>query len=722
MADPWEEYQTAAPAPAGPWDEYAPREPGLIARAGRWLTGADREENIPGPLGMGLPMTPEQSAQMTALLATTISPDRLERGLKKIEPGVEFQKDKFGNLVALWPRKNERGDVTGFMRFYPNPAGLDVSDVMRGAGAVAAALPVGRALKTIGLPTAGLRGGATLGATEAALVEGASSQLTDSPYQVSDIPYGAVGGAAGEKLARAVQGLVSMATTRGPSAVIDASGRLLPEYAALVRQAGLDPDQVSAAVASSIANAVRGGVSPDQAAVSAMSRNLPVEVPMTRGQLTGSGGEQLFEDMASKGAYGTTAETLMRGQRAKQQEALQANLDAMMGNLRPGGPTIARGEGGVAAQSELLARRGTAKAGATQLYNEARAASAAIDPAAAGSVGAAMRGAYQSSFSPRTAPTVSALLDDFDVIAGTGDIRSMMEWRAQVTSLRKGAPTVDSAAATEVLEAFDAKIKDAIDMALLAGDPDAVAKWGAAINNYADFAATWKSKGGILNLLTEQTTRDGQRVLTVPPEKAADVIFSATASGLAAKTGLPRDLLTLRRNLPDDEWNALRQDAFIRLMDTSRGAMRGGETQISGVNFKKAWDTLKERNPGVVNGLFTKDEQRLFDQFANVAARATNTLTNTSNTAAAASGIIQRLAASFGGTGLGQFLMRVPIARGLTEAYGGARAVSATRGVTPTPTTPITIGGAGAGSAAAASGPGQQELSDRWRGFVGIPR
>ena len=117
-------------------------QPGILERAGNWLTGANREESIPGPLGMDLPMTPAQSAQMTALMATTMTPERLQSGIQKIEPDVQFQDDGSGNLVALWPRKNERGEVTGFQRFYPNPPGLDVSDVMRGSGAVAAALPV----------------------------------------------------------------------------------------------------------------------------------------------------------------------------------------------------------------------------------------------------------------------------------------------------------------------------------------------------------------------------------------------------------------------------------------------------------------------------------------------------------------------------------------------------------------------------------------------------
>ena len=693
-------------------------QPGLLERAANWMTGANRDEAIPGVMGMDLPMTFEQSAQMTALMATTMSPDRLKSGIQRIEPDVQFQEDSSGNLVALWPRKNERGDVTGFMRFYPNPPGLDVSDVLRGSGAVSAAMPVGRALRAIGLPTSGLLGGATIGATEAGLVEGASSALSGAPFQVSDIPLGAAGGAAGELVGRGVQQAIGAMGRTTPSAIVDASGNLLPDVADALRRAGLDPATVPASVAANIMNSIRSGIDAGPAAISAMSRGLPTPVPMTRGQITGSAGQQLFEDMAGKGVYGSMAEALMTGQRQRQQEALTQNLDQILEGLRPGAAPIARGEGGAAAQEALDRARSAQRAETTRLYNEARATSAVVDPQAALNVADAMRAEYRAGFNPRTAPTVAGLLDDFDQVAASGDIRSMMQWREQISNLRSGQPTVEGAAAGRVINKFDEQIENAINNALLAGDADAVAKWGEAISKYADFASKWKSKGGVLNLLTEKVTKDGDRVLKVAPERAADAIFGATASGLAGKTGLARDLVTLRATLPAEEWNMMRQEAFIRLMDTSRGAFRSGEQQISGVNFKKAWENLTEKNRGVVNALFTPEEQRLFGQFANVAARATNTAVNASNSAAAAGGIIQRLIPLIGGTKFAQFMLNVPIARGFTEAIGGTRALSATQAPPLTARTPITIGGAGIGSAAATSETGEEKVYNAIRGLL----
>lgn len=699
-----------------------PEQPGLLERAGRWLTGANREESIPGPTGIeGGMMTPQQAARATALFATTQDPQRLRAGLQLIEPDVQFQQDSYGNDVALWPRKDANGNITGYNRFYPNPAGLDVGDVMRGAGVVSSALGVGKLAQLLGLPLRGVTGGATLGGLEAGVTEGASALASGQPFNKADVVYGAAGGVLGEKAGQVVQQLVGLARSAGPQAVVDASGNLLPRYADIVRRAGLDPDQISAQVAADMATMVRGGVPADEAAATAMSRGLPTPIPLTRGQLTGNKGQQLFEDMAASGAAGDLARVMMETQQRRTQDALTSNLDQLLERLNPAGAPIQRGAGGAAAQASLVGQREVAKAAANDLYTAARATSAVIAPDASEPVSNAMRTAFRAQFNPISAPGAAAMLDEFDRVAATGDINQIMSWREQMSSLRKGGPTVDAAAVEPVLQAFDREIAVAVDQALLSGDVAAAEAWGKAIKNYSEFASTWKSKGGILNSLTGGAMRDGSLQLKVAPEAAADYIFTTTASGLANKTGLARDLVTLKTRLPAQEWDMLRQEAFLRLMDTSKGAVRGGERQTSGINFFKAWADLRDKNPGVVNSLFTKDERDLITQFATVAARATGGAVNSSNSASAFAGLIPRMMQAFGNTNLTQFLIRVPLARGLTEAAGGARAIAATRGM-PRPATPITTGGAVAGGVAASSPAGQNEIDARIRAFMGQPR
>lgn len=680
------------------------KKPGVVSRLLTAISGSDADPTIPSMIEANLGLTGSESARMTALISTTRSPDRLKSGILKIEPETEFQEDENGRLVAIFPVRRDGKKTGQFTRFYPNEPGLGMTEALQATGAVAAATPVGRVARAVGLPTTGALGAATIGAGEAALIEGASSAMSGAPFQISDIPIGAAGGVVGEKLFNVVGSLVSAARRSGADRVLGPDGQLLPGPAKLVRDAGLDPQQVTAAVAAEIQKQARAGVEPGAAAVTAMSRGLPVEVPMSRGQITGSKGQQLAEDMMASGGYGAAAERTMAGFREGQQEALRENIGAITEGLAPGSTPIAKGEGGALAQEALVAARAGDKVRADELYARARALGAAtVEPNEALNIADAARTTYREGFDPITAPQMDGLLLRLDeIMANGGDIKALQTWRKQVSNLRSGAPTVEAAAAGKVLRDFDERLTAAVDNQLLIGDQSAVSAWKNAITNWAEYAKTWESKGGILNVLTEKVTRDGQRQLKVAPEEAANAIFTMTASGLASKTKLPRDLLTLKSKLPEAEWNALRQEAFIRLTDTAEGAFRGGERQISGVNFKKAWSNLKQNNPGVVNALFSKAERDVITQFADVAARATNAAINASNSANAAAGAIQRLASSFTASGPGQFIIQNYLAGIIREPYGAMRAAASTaqrlapRQIVGTPREAAVAAGAGA--------------------------
>lgn len=648
------------------------KKPGVVSRLLTAISGSDADPTIPSMIEANLGLTGSESARMTALISTTRSPDRLRSGILKIEPETEFQEDENGRLVAIFPVRRDGKKTGQFTRFYPNEPGLGMTEALQATGAVAAATPVGRAARAVGLPTTGALGAATIGAGEAALVEGASSAMSGAPFQISDIPIGAAGGVVGEKLFNVVGSLVSAARRSGADRVLGPDGRLLPGPAKLVRDAGLDPDQVTAAVAAEIQKQARAGVEPGAAAVTAMSRGLPVEVPMSRGQITGSKGQQLAEDAMASGVYGSRAEDVMTQFRTGQQEALRENIGAISEGLRPGAMPVPKGEGGQLAQEALVAARAGDKARADDLYKKARASGAAyVTPDEAINIADAVRGTYRGLSSPIATPKVDEYLLRLDeIMANGGDVNALQMWRQQVGSLREGAPTPDGVVAGKILTDFDKRLTAAVNNQLVIGDQQAVKAWSNAIKNWAEYKQTWDSTGGILNVLTEKVTRDGQRQLKVAPEEAANAIFTMTASGLASKTKLPRDLLTLKNKLPESEWNALRQEAFIRLADTAEGAFRGGERQVSGVNFKKAWQNLNQNNPGVVNALFSKAERDVITQFSNVAAKATNTAINASNSANAALGMIPRLTAGFVKSGPGQALLQNWLGSIIREPYG----------------------------------------------------
>lgn len=656
------------------------QKPSISSKMWAAISGEGSDPTIPSAIDANLGLSASKSAQMSALFATTRSPERLKSGMLKVEPTAEFTEDDTGRLVALWPIRRD-GELTGQVtRFYPNEPGLGFTEAMQASGVVAAAGPIGRGLKALGLPTSGYTGAAAIGATEAALVEGASSQLSDVPFQLTDVPIGAAGGAAGQKLFNMVGSLVNAIRRSGPERVLGPDGKLLPGPARMAQEAGLDPDEVSANVAAEIQKQVRRGVDPEAAGVSAMSTGLPVKVPMTAGQTTGSKGLQLTEDAINSGVMGRSAEQKMQTFHNGQQEALRENIGALTEGLAPGVTPVSKGEGGKLAQESLTRSRSVDKTRADDLYTQARASgSAVLDPDEALDFAEAARAIYREGYTPTTAPKMDSLLSDLDAIMlNGGDIKMLQSWRTQVSNMRKGTPDADGAAASQVLRMFDQRLEDAVDNQLIIGDEAAIGVWQAAVKNWGKYKAKWDSRGGMLNVLTEEVGRDGAMQLKIAPESAANAIFTSTNSGLAKKTNLARDLLTLKKNLPKQEWNALRQEAFLRLAKEAEGVFREGEQVVSGVSFKKAWANLKKENPGVVNNLFSKEERNVITQFANVAARATNTAVNASNSSNQAMGLIQKLAAMLAASGPGQAIIHNVVGQIIREPYGAWRAAQAT--------------------------------------------
>lgn len=658
---------------------------GVVGRTIEWFKGGKREENIPLATGANLGLPRDKAAKMVSLLATTASDERLQSGIKGIIPDAQFDKDQYGNLVVIAPVYREGEPTQQYTRFYPNPQGLDVTDIMQAAGAVTAAQAIAGTGGLLGVPVAGVTGGALIGATEAGLIEAASSYLSGAPYKFSDIPLGAFGGAAGAKAAQALASLANV-FRRSPSSLFDQSGRLDPKVASQMRDLGVDPNSVTQDTLKQILKQVRQGADPEEAKRLAQAQGLPVPVPLTQGAVTGSQGQQIFEDLARKGAYGQTAESMMRGRELETQQALKQNIPAIQEEIAGGSPIVTElGQAGRAAQETLEAQRSAASAQADVLYETARGAGPAfLDEDFAMQFAQSARSQMGENFELQNVPKTSGFLNQLDELISEGaGVRDLFALRKRITSL--GAEIGEEGkAARQLKNIFDEEMAGALESSLIFGDEATVKAWQNAISNYKDFAATWKSKGGILNALTEKTGKDGEIVLSVSPDRASNYIFGVSTGRLSSNPEIARNLLTLQKRLPEEQWNSLRQEAFIRLTDAGRTA-RAGQDMFSGVSFRKNWKKLSKENPAMIKALFTPAERSLIEQFANVSAQATGGAVNASNSAAGAFNLLGRLASAFGSTNFGQFATRVVGANMVRSAYGGARAAGA---LTPAPTPP----------------------------------
>lgn len=661
-----------------------------------WFKGGKREDNIPLANQANLGLGYKDAAKLVGLLGTTASDDRLQSGIKNIIPGAEFDKDQYGNLIAIVPKYKDGKPTQQYTRFYPNPKGLDITDLMQGTGAVSLGQLIVGTGGAIGLPTTGLMGSGLVGLTEAGLVEAISSRLSNVKGKITDPIYGFFGGVAGKKIADVGASIVNLFRS-SPDAMFDKTGALKPKVVKQLAKAGIDPETVTPDTLAQISAKVNQRIDPLEAQRLVEAETLPVPVPMTAGAVTGSKGQQLFEDMAASGAFGQNAENIMTGQRTKTQEALQQNIPAIREEISQGADTISEiGQAGGNVQDVLVRQREKAAQEATDLYTKARNSNPAfMSTVEADEMVKRITREMAENFEFENIPgTVKFINQMQEIVSDGANIRRLFGLRTRLTNQSKELGQAGSSAG-QLKNLLDEELTSALDNALIYGDEAAVKRWQTAIKNYKDFSNTWNSKGGILNTLTEQTIKDGtQSSLKVSPERASNVIFNASGK-LSNNPQVVQQLTTLKNKLPKEQWNLIRQEAFLRLTRAGQ-TQRAGIDSFSGDMFRKEFKKLMRDNKGMLKTLFTPREISLINQFANVSARATGGAVNASNSANAAFNALGKLASAFGATNIGTYATRALGINAIRNLFGSARATIATRGGT----TPLPSLGAGPGGAA----------------------
>ena len=663
---------------------------GVATEVGRdiydWTRGAKVSyPNLP-ILGQGigvntLNLPPEKAARLMTLVGTTLDPDRLAEGIVDIIPNATTSKDEFGNVIANVPVKNDKGEMLGYKNFYPNPRGLDIPTATQLAGATAALPVVEAGITALGVPN--VLGAPVIASAgvEAAGTEVASALSAGDDVSLRPMVEGTGFGAAFYGLGRLFIGLggkIGDMFRRSPATVVDKNAKLQPEAIKYLKSVGIDPDEVQVSVYADLEKALRGGAIPEEALAKMTAQGLPVPVPLTTGQITGDAEQQLFEDLAAKGVYGEKAKEIIRAQFDAQQAAIKSNIEETQRIIARGGPNVARTEGGQAAQEALVNLRAAAKDNADLMYQEARSAGAAyLDPLTASNFGEEILENLSKDFNRRSAPDTLSMIDELDEALNLGV--SLDEIQAIRTQLTNQARNVGSegAAASKAVKMLDQKLYDMAEQNLFYGNNEAVGMWANAIKNYRQYKNTWDSKGGILNKLTKQDVMDGPVVLGVAPEAAAKAILGSSFSGLISKPETIRTLKTLKEQLPEVEWNMLRQEAFMQISD---GIVANATGRASNT-FSKEWRTARQRNPMLLTTLFTPDEMVLMNNLADTTARVVRTEKNTSNSGAAIGTLLGRLFRRMGNTNVGNAAAEWFLVNGAVRSYGVSRVMNAVEGV-----------------------------------------
>lgn len=633
-------------------------------------------------------------------------------------PGTEIGRDKFNNVFVTVPGQGS---------FYLN-RGFSFQDIIDLNAVAAQSLPAARAgaggMAALG---AGGRIGTSVGvgAAEGALSVGqdvAAQQFgVNQPIDPTRAATAAVAGAGGELLLPAVASILRSAGGSVRDAVTGTPGnfQMSPAARQALEDAGLSPDQLNQEFLERLNTEIRTAATPAEAVRLAEAGSLPTSVPLTRGDVTRTAADQMFEDQALKGTYGRTVASIVRGQREAQQTALRSNVDTLQENIA--GQPLVRDQGGVIASDALNEARREAENVVQAAYRTAENAgqagiSGSVVP---GLVSNLERAAGRTlRFSPGATDLLNELRKLGEDVGPDGSVLvgPLFDWRRDLTRLTPRDPT-EALAFREIKTAFDSQIVDIVERGLLEGNQQAVDLWLAAIRSRREFGDVWEAASkNSPNYLVDRLTAVGpdgsDRILNVPSEAAANFIFGASKAGLVTAPQMARQLQRLRSVLQQsgraDAWDALRGEAFVRLVNRAEGPfdLDTATRSFSGANFANAIDDALTRNSAVMRTLFTREEINLMEQIKRTALATTTTTRggqNFSNTASGMSGIFQSVFGRLVGKVFGPAMQGAIRAN---EMVAFPFIVRSLRGVQSRPGLPAGVGGAA--STVFFSEPGQE--------------
>ena len=625
--------------------------------------------------------------------------------IKSQIPDAQFRKDEHGNLLAIV----ESGE------YYINRPGFSAQDATKAAFTVLSFIGIGKIPRPsratgawkatypfkLGAPGVGL-GGNVLRSSGAgagtSMIEDVATEIgggeqrstLGGPLGIDLIEAAKTGALTGgfqlgaDVLLAAIPSLASaLKSTQiklgaADDSIFSSTGTLTANGESVLKQLGVEWKQMTQEFKERLRNEFIKATpaSPEEAVLYTEAQTLPVSVPLTRGMLSKDREAQLLEDVASKGVHGEEAKQLVKDALEAAEKALQANVPAIQGIITKGAPAIARGEGATMAQAEASVLQQAEKIAADNAYDAARALSE--------STGATVPSNFFTGFGDYVMGVVtkSHALDDpilqpligflnklkaYETKEGGVAIRELFDLRKQLnTKMAGGKGNELSVALKPVINALDKKVDDLIEASLSAGDDVVIQTWRDAIKGYSTYMKRWRQKDLLDKITKTKLNESGEVILDVAPEGVANFMFNAGNLGFIAKKELQRDLLKMKDRLSPESWNGLRQEIYLRLIQSS--TRKGTETEVTASLLKNV-NTALRNNKSLMESVFNKEEIALIKQFAKVTDTVLSTAKQSSNTAVAQMNVLRQLGVALGVPNLYKFFAAIPGAKGIIERY-----------------------------------------------------
>jgi hypothetical protein len=249
-----------------------------------------------------------------------------------------------------------------------------------------------------------------------------------------------------------------------------------------------------------------------------------------------------------------------------------------------------------------------------------------------------IRSVISDRFTLENFPDAANALKDLDKVISKRNVtvNDLESWRQRAT---RSAVGERAAGVRAVISEYDKFVDGLLDDLVTVGDADAFKPWLVARRKNKLFREKFSDDAVIAKIVDPQSTLE--------PSEQFNLLFTLSGAG---KTGAAGTVRKLRETLSPVAFNKLKQGAFLRLVEQAEKVAAGeaGVKTFSGAGFKTALTNLKRRTPELFNALFTKEDQALLNQFANVAELATTAVPGAKNFSGSAAPIIRNMEQVFG--------------------------------------------------------------------------
>ena len=546
--------------------------------------------------------------------------------------------DKFGNsIVTLDDSFSKRFDVDAG-DYYINKPGAspqDADDIFTTAigelffsrlGGKIGSKYLGKIGQVVGT---GIGAGGGSVAQDLAATQAGSGRGIDPQAALVATAFGVGGEVAGEIVAPFVKRFV-----KDKSFV--SNGALTKEGRKALKNAGLDPDDVTPSFIEEFTQLSQTAVSPTEAARLAAAETLPQPVRLTQGDVARTRAAQSIEDEIL--SRDDTAGRIMSGTRVRQQEQLAQNVPLIAEEIAPtsaGRAVASPTDAMIDVGTELSEKARLAQIRVDRLYKVARGRgkSTNLDNQAITDEVAKIRGNFTESFELLNFPKAANSLKDLQRLAKKKNltVNDLESWRQRAS---KSAVGDDAKPVRALINEYDKFVDGLLDDIATTGDAEAFKPWLNARRSNRAFREKFSDDKIIAKIVDPENPLE--------PSEQFNLLFTLSAAG---KGGASRTVKNLKDTLSVDGFNRLKQGAFMRIVEQAEKSAAGeaGVKAFSGAAFKSSLLNLKRRTPELFNALFSKQDQKLLSQFANVAELATTAVPGAKNFSGSSAPIIRSM-------------------------------------------------------------------------------